>query len=158
MIETLRSYLNLAAGLVESTAERAKESASQLVSRSAEGPEMMSEHVQEIAEDLIEQSRTNRELMIGLIRTEIDRAVGRMGFVREEELAAVRKHVERLESQLNQRGDQASAAASLAVSTASADTAEGRRLTVRVTWESPVGSREISLDRVVPRDPDLWVP
>ena len=40
--------------------------------------------------------RTNRDLLTGLVRTEVDRAVGRMGFVREEELAAVRKHVQRL--------------------------------------------------------------
>ena len=124
MIETLRSYLNLAAGLLESAAERAKESATDLISQGVEagtkGPETVSAQVQEIAEDLIEQSRTNRELMVGLVRMEVERAVGRMGFVREEELAAVRKHVERLERELNQRGDQATAAANLAVSTATA--------------------------------------
>ncbi|MBK6763888.1 MAG: hypothetical protein IPG68_11750 [Micrococcales bacterium] len=122
MKETLRSYMQLAAGLLESASERAKESASDLVNQGVEagtkGPEVVSSQVQGIAEDLIEQGRTNRELMIGLVRTEVERAVGRMGFVREEELAAVRKHVERLERQLNQRGDQASAAANLAVSTA----------------------------------------
>ena len=31
---------------------------------------------------------------------EVDRAAGRMGFVREEELAAVRRHVARLEDQV----------------------------------------------------------
>ena len=122
MIETLRSYMQLAAGLLESASERAKDSASDLINQGMEagtkGPETVSAQVQGIAEDLIEQSRTNRELMIGLVRTEVERTVGKMGFVREEELAAVRKHVERLERQLNQRGDQASAAANLAVSTA----------------------------------------
>jgi len=122
VIETLRSYMQLAAGLLENASERAKESASDLMNQGVEagtkGPEVVSAQVQGIAEDLIEQGRTNRELMIGLVRTEVERAVGRMGFVREEELAAVRKHVERLERQLNQRGDQASAAANLAVSTA----------------------------------------
>ena len=114
--------MQLATGLIESTSERAKESASALINQGVEagskGPEVVSAQVQEIADDLIEQGRTNRELMVGLIRTEVERAVGRMGFVREEELAAVRKHVERLERKLNQRGDQASAAANLAVSTA----------------------------------------
>ncbi len=122
MIETLRSYMQLAAGLLESASERAKDSASDLISQGMEagtkGPETVSAQMQGIAEDLIEQGRTNRELMIGLVRTEVERTVGKMGFVREEELAAVRKHVERLERQLNQRGDQASAAANLAVSTA----------------------------------------
>jgi polyhydroxyalkanoate synthesis regulator phasin len=122
VIETLRSYMQLAAGLLESASERAKDSASDLISQGMEagtkGPETVSAQMQGIAEDLIEQGRTNRELMIGLVRTEVERTVGKMGFVREEELAAVRKHVERLERQLNQRGDQASAAANLAVSTA----------------------------------------
>ena len=114
--------MQLAAGLLESTSERAKESAGEFLSQGMEagarGPETVSAQVQEIAEDLIEQGRTNRELVVGLVRTEVERTVGRMGFVREEELAAVRKHVERLERELNQRGDQASAAANLAVSTA----------------------------------------
>ena len=122
MIETLRSYMQLAAGLLENATELAKDSATDLISQGMEagtkGPETVSAQVQGIAEDLIEQGRTNRELMIGLVRTEVERTVGKMGFVREEELAAVRKHVERLERQLNQRGDQASAAANLAVSTA----------------------------------------
>jgi hypothetical protein len=32
-----------------------------------------------------------------MIRSEVDKAVGRMGFVREDELAALRRHVQRLE-------------------------------------------------------------
>ena len=122
MIETFKNYMQLAAGLLESTSERAKDSASTLISQGVEatskGPEVVSAQVQGIAEDLIEQSRVNRELLVGLVRTEVERSVGRMGFVREEELAAVRKHVERLERQLNQRGDQAAGAANLAVATA----------------------------------------
>jgi polyhydroxyalkanoate synthesis regulator phasin len=114
--------MQLAAGLVESTAEKAKESAEALISQGVEagskGPEALTEQVQEIAEDLIEQGRTNRELLVGLVRTEVERTVGRMGFVREEELAAVRRHVERLERELNQRGDQAADAARLGVSVA----------------------------------------
>lgn len=39
-------------------------------------------------------------MLIGLIRTEVDRTVGRMGFVREDELAALRRQVQRLEEEL----------------------------------------------------------
>ena len=70
---------------------------------------------------------------------------------------AYRAGLEALET-LEAGGTPVAGVAPFTLSTASADTAEGRRLIVRVTWESPVGSREISLDRVVPRDPDLWVP
>jgi hypothetical protein len=49
---------------------------------------------------VVANSKQNSELIVGLVRTEVDRAVGRLGFVREEELAAVRRHVERLERAL----------------------------------------------------------
>ncbi len=62
-------------------------------------PEMMGQ-VQELADDLVSTSRNNREMLVGMIRAEVDRAVGRMGFVREDELAALRRHVQRLEKQL----------------------------------------------------------
>lgn len=119
MIDALRSYLQLASGIVEATANKAKESASSLISQGLEsGAPEISAQVTEIAEDLLEQSRTNRELLLGLIRTEIDRNIGRMGFVREEELAAVRKHVLRLEQELVTRSGQATDLANAAVSTA----------------------------------------
>jgi hypothetical protein len=58
------------------------------------------------------------------VRTEVDRAAGRLGFVREEELAAVRRHVSRLEGQLadirTQIGGDAGAAAAAAATTGAA--------------------------------------
>ena len=62
-------------------------------------PEMMGQ-VQELADDLVATSRNNREMLVGMIRAEVDRNVGRMGFVREDELAALRRHVQRLEKQI----------------------------------------------------------
>ena len=56
------------------------------------------ESVQDIADDLLVTSQQNREALMEMIRTEVDRAVGRLGFVREDELAALRARVERLES------------------------------------------------------------
>ena len=133
MIETLRSYMQLATGLLESTAERAKETATSFASQASEGPEVVTQQVQGIAEDLIEQSRTNRELLVGLVRTEVERTVGRMGFVREEELAAVRKHVERLERQLNERGDQAADVAKTGVTVAASAVPAAAKATARAT-------------------------
>jgi len=39
-------------------------------------------------------------MLVSLIRTEVDKAVGRMGFVREDELAALRARVDGLEAKL----------------------------------------------------------
>ena len=103
MFEDLRGYLQMASGLTEITAAKAKEIAMALVSQglnmSAKGPDVVGQ-VQELADDLVSTSKENREMLLGLIRSEVDRAVGRMGFVREDELAALRRHVQRLEQQL----------------------------------------------------------
>ena len=107
MLDDLRSYLQMASGLTEATTAKAKEVVANLLSqgmslsaKAMPAPEMMGQ-VQELADDLVSTSRNNREMLVGMIRAEVDRAVGRMGFVREDELAALRRHVQRLEKQLS---------------------------------------------------------
>jgi polyhydroxyalkanoate synthesis regulator phasin len=112
VLDALRGYVQLATGLTEVTVTRAREAAGALL---AQGMDLASQtrevpggdsakyaaaQVQDLADDLLETSKQNREMLVGLVRTEVDRAAGRMGFVREEELAAVRRHVSRLETQL----------------------------------------------------------
>lgn len=115
VLEALKGYVQLATGLTEVTVAKAREVASALVSQGLEvtgavpvpGKDQAASaataaagQVAKLADDLVETSEQNRELLVGLVRTEVDRAAGRMGFVREEELAAVRRHVSRLESSL----------------------------------------------------------
>jgi polyhydroxyalkanoate synthesis regulator phasin len=104
VLDAVKSYLQMASGIAEAGAAKAMETAQDLFTQGlpdiSSAPEQLAEQVQLIADDLMEQSRTNRELIVGLLRTEVERAVGRIGFVREEELAAVRAHVDRLEQQL----------------------------------------------------------
>lgn len=101
MRDEVRGYVQLASGLTEMTAARAKELAASLLGqgRSVVNPDVVGQ-VQGLADELVETSRNNREMLIGLVRSEVDRAVGRMGFVREDELAALRRHVQRLEAQV----------------------------------------------------------
>lgn len=106
MLDDLRNYLQLASGLTEATASKAKDAVTDLLAhgvslstRALPAPDMMGQ-VQELADDLVATSRNNREMLVGMIRAEVDRNVGRMGLVREDELAALRRHVQRLESQL----------------------------------------------------------
>ncbi len=107
VLDVLRGYVQVAGGLSDVTVQRAREVATALVTHSADATDRGREQVQALADDLMKQSQTNREVLVGLIRTEVDRAVGRMGFVREEELAAVRSHVQRLETQLRQEKQKA---------------------------------------------------
>ena len=115
MLDDLRGYLQLATGLTEVTANKAKEAAMSLVgqgfSLSTKAPDVVGQ-VQELADDLMSTSKSNRELLVSMIRSEVDKAVGRMGFVREDELAALRRHVQRLEQQIDELRTQSAPAGS----------------------------------------------
>ncbi len=107
ILDDLRNYLQMASGLTEATTTKARDVVTglvaqglQLSAKAVPAPEMMSQ-VQELADDLVATSRNNREMLLGMIRSEVDRAVGRMGFVREDELEALRRHVQRLEKQVS---------------------------------------------------------
>jgi polyhydroxyalkanoate synthesis regulator phasin len=101
-LSTVRNYLEMATGLTEATAAKAMEVAGSLIAQGmslgAKQPADMASSVAQAADDLMAQSKTNRDLLIGLIRTEVDKAIGRVGFVREDELAALRARVEKVES------------------------------------------------------------
>ncbi len=104
MLDALRGYIQMASGLTEVTTAKAKEIAVALVSHGinlgSKAPDVVGQ-VQDVADDLVATGRSNRDLMTGMVRTEVDKAVGRMGVVREDELAALRRHVQRLEEQLH---------------------------------------------------------
>ncbi len=88
---------------IYSTLAKAKEIAMELMSQgialSTKAPDIKGQ-VQELADDFMSTSRNNREMLLGLVTSEVDRAVSRLGFVREDELAAVRRHVQRLEKEI----------------------------------------------------------
>ncbi len=103
MLDDIRGYVQMASGLTEVTAAKAREIAMALIGQGmnlgSKAPDVVGQ-VQELADDLVATSKENRDLLTGMIRTEVDKAVGRMGFVREDELAALRRHVQRLESEI----------------------------------------------------------
>ena len=120
VMDALKGYVQLATGLTEVTAAKARDAATALVNQGMQWTGKSSdamESVQDIADDLLVTSQQNREALMEMIRTEVDRAVGRLGFVREDELAALRARVERLES-----GTDASSAASEAPSASGDET------------------------------------
>lgn len=106
LIDALRGYLQLANGLTDVTRQRALAAAKALLDQSGDvvggavgSP--VAKQAQSLAEDLMATSRNNRDLLLGLIHTEVDRAVARVGLVSADELAAMARKVERLERQLD---------------------------------------------------------
>lgn len=103
MLDDLRGYIQVATGLTEVTATKAREIVSALVtqgiSMSTRAPDVIGQ-VQSMADDLLSTGKDNREMLLGMVRSEVDRTVARMGFVREDELAALRRQLQRLEEQV----------------------------------------------------------
>ena len=62
----------------------------------------------------------NKDEIVFLVRSEVDQVVGRMGFVREDELAALRRHVDRLEQELREAQAAAPSSAGIGGATAPA--------------------------------------
>lgn len=98
MIDSLRTYVTLVTGVTEATAAKAREVATALLDQSMGLARMTNaDSVQALADDVLSASEANRAKLVELIRSEVDRAAARMGFVREDEVAALRARVERLE-------------------------------------------------------------
>lgn len=112
MLDAVRGYLQMATGLTEITVRKALEMAESMLGADGDASEApdgdglagaakaAGSQVQDLADDIVSHATADKEALVGLIRGEIDRAAGRLGFVREEELAAVRRHVVRLEGQV----------------------------------------------------------
>ena len=108
--DALRGYVQLANGLTDVTRQRATQVAKQLLDQGGGVVDLavstavsgnVARQAQSLAEDLLATSRTNRDLLVGLVRTEVERTVGRLGLVGADELAAMLRVVERLQSQLD---------------------------------------------------------
>jgi hypothetical protein len=108
--DALRGYVQLANGLTDVTRQRALQAAKQLLEQGGDVVDLavstavsggVARQAQTLAEDLLATSRTNRDLLIGLVRTEVERAVSRLGLVGADELAAMTRVVDRLQSQLD---------------------------------------------------------
>jgi len=52
--------------------------------------------VNALAEEILANSRSNGELLVGLVRAEVDRAVGSLGLVTREEFEGLRRRVDRV--------------------------------------------------------------
>jgi polyhydroxyalkanoate synthesis regulator phasin len=170
VLDAVRGYLQLASGLTEVTIAKAREAAAALLSQgldldkvpdvpgkdSAVGAaKVAATQVQGLADELLVSSKQNRELLTGLIRTEVDRSAGRLGFVREEELAAVRRHVSRLENQLAEiRAELASTSGSASTGATKRSGAASSTAKKKVPVKRPIAVVPASDPATEPRDPE----
>jgi hypothetical protein len=95
-----------------------------------------------VADDVVDQGRAQTDLIVSLVRSEVEKTAGRMGFVREEELAAVRRHVAKLESALE--------AAGIDVTTVAANTSTVKKTAVKKTAVKKTTAKSAPADKSAP--------
>ena len=122
MKDAIKGYLALATGLTDVTKQRATSAAKALV---AQG-EATAGQVQSLADDLVAQSKSNREAVVALVRYEVDKALGRVGFVSKDEVDALQARIKSLEAQLRS-GTPAKAPAKAAAKKAPAKKAPAKK-------------------------------
>ena len=106
MVDLWRSYVQMATGLGELTALRARDVARAVASRAQAngaipglppGAPAVAGSVAAIAEDLLAGARANRGLLLDLVRGEVERAVAGMGLVTPTDLVKLERRVSALE-------------------------------------------------------------
>lgn len=91
-----RTYLELALGLTERPRKRAKQVIEAVTAQSGASVDQL----RSMTEELVETSMANREAVARMVRTELDRALTRVGLATAEEVTELRDRVAELERQV----------------------------------------------------------
>jgi len=98
VVEAVQNYVNMVNGLSKMTRDRALATARALLAHAGleDVANDASERVSKLAEEIMVASRANRELVENLVAAEVDKAAGRWGFVRTEDVDALREEIAEL--------------------------------------------------------------
>ena len=142
--EQIQNYVNLVGGLTKATKAKATEAAQGLLSAThldgvASGA---TGKVSNLAEEILAASRANRELLAKTIGTEVDKAASRLGFVRSEDLEAVRGEIAELRAAVAEQAARAEAAQAAAQKSATAKRAAAKKTPARKTTAKKTAAKK----------------
>jgi polyhydroxyalkanoate synthesis regulator phasin len=102
VMDALRGYVQLANGLTEVTKQRAEAAAKALLQQTGADKltSGLTTKASDLADEIVATSKSNRQLLQAIVTNEVEGAVARLGFVRSEEVAALTRRVQTLESEL----------------------------------------------------------
>jgi hypothetical protein len=102
--ESWQSYANLVGGLARGVRERAASTTRAVLTATGLEDVAMDAggRLAKLAEEIWQANRANRELVENLIVAEVDKAAGRLGFVRSEEFQELRAEVAELRESIRE--------------------------------------------------------
>src|SRR3954467_6998424 len=98
MQEAMRTYLELALGLTETSRKRVRKAVKEAVGRSG----ATADQVKALTGELLAANSANREALSKLVRFEVDRALGVVGLATADEVGELTQRVRDLERQLRE--------------------------------------------------------
>ena len=125
VMDALRGYVQLANGLTEVTRQRAQQAAKALLQQT--GADALTTKVTDLADEIVATSKSNRQLLQAIVANEVEGAVSRLGFVRQEEVGVLSRRVDKLEKELVEARAAAAAAATTAAAAANPAAEGGTR-------------------------------
>jgi polyhydroxyalkanoate synthesis regulator phasin len=94
--EAWRAYLELALGVTDQSRKKATKAVKQLLGKGG----ATTEQLQGLADELLRTGSANRDALVKLVRTELDRALSRLGLATADEVAELNARVRQLEMEL----------------------------------------------------------
>jgi polyhydroxyalkanoate synthesis regulator phasin len=149
--EAFQSYINMVTGVSKSTQAKASATARALFRQAGleEVAVEASERVTKLAEEIMNASRINRELLQNFVVTEVDKAAGRLGFARADEVQALRAEVASLRAQV----EAAAAAAPTAARSAPAKKAAAKKAAARKSSTPTTPTKKATAAKSAGRQP-----
>src|SRR5215475_7787610 len=102
MQEAMRTYLELAMGLSETSRKRVRKVVKDVVKEAVGRSGATAEQVKALTDDLLATNSANREALAKLVRFEVDRALGMVGLATAEEVGELTQQVRDLKEQLRE--------------------------------------------------------
>src|SRR5215475_911255 len=102
MQEAMRTYLELAMGLSETSRKRVRKVVKDVVKEAVGRSGATAEQVKALTSDLMAANSANREALAKLVRFEVDRALGMVGLATAEEVGELTQQVRDLKEQLRE--------------------------------------------------------
>ena len=104
-VSGLSTYIQQVSGVTKVTRAKAVETAKSLLAQTGldHAAADAGERVTKLAEEVLAASRANRDLLEKLIKAEVDKAAGRLGFARAEDLEALRTEIAELRRTMEDR-------------------------------------------------------
>src|SRR5688572_15969798 len=98
--DAMKAYFELALGLTEASKKKAEKTVKKVAREVLGRGGATASQLQSMAEDVISTGLANREAVVKLVQAELERALGKVGLVKSEEVDALTARIDELERQL----------------------------------------------------------